>query len=104
MRRYLRPVMGATMRYTIEQLNAARQAKRERSNRGESSGNHGIRQLTATERADRDGPYNGYADQLDADIAEIVQSLMFQLEQNEEIIELYMLQNSEPHGAIEIPF
>jgi hypothetical protein len=46
--------MGAIMRYTIEQLNAARAAKRERSNRGESVGNHGIRQLTAAEQRECD--------------------------------------------------
>jgi hypothetical protein len=92
------------MTYTIQQLNEARTAKRERRNRGEATGNYGIRPLTKTEQAAMDEIRFQGMDELERGIFEIVQSLVFHRASEAEQLRLYLLENEEPNGLIEIPF
>jgi hypothetical protein len=92
------------MTYTIQQLNETRAARRERRNRGEAVGNHGIRQLTKTEQAAVDEMRFQGMDELECGIFEIVQSLVFHRASEAEQLRLYLLENEEPNGLIEIPF
>jgi hypothetical protein len=92
------------MTYTIEQMNAARAARRERRNRGEATGNHGIRPLTKTERAAVDEIRFAGMDELERGIFEIVQSIVFHRASEAEKLRLYLLENEEPEGEISIPF
>ena len=89
------------MRYAIEQLNAARQAKLERRNRGESVGNYGLRPLTAAELRDRDA--GRYIDELEANIAAMVRGLCCRIEQEAADLDWH-LRDAAGNTFNEIPF
>jgi len=82
-------------------MNEARRILRERRNRGEAVGNHGMRPLTAAERRQIDPVY---ADELEAGIAAIVLTLAHRCAQERADLEFYLLENTEPCGMLEIPF
>jgi hypothetical protein len=79
----------------------ARRNRQERRNRGEAVGNHGTRPLTAAERRQIDPVY---ADELEAGIAAIVLTLADRCAQERADMELYLLENTESGGILEIPF
>jgi len=85
----------------IARMNEARRILRERRNRGETVGNHGMRPLTAAERRQIDPVY---ADELEAGIAAIVLTLADRCAQERADLEFYLLENAEPGGMLEIPF
>jgi hypothetical protein len=90
--------------YTIQQMNEARAAKRARRNRGEAQGNHGIRPLTKTEQAAVDEMRFDGMDELERGIFEIVQGVAFRNASEKEKLRIYLLENDEPGGTLEIPF
>jgi hypothetical protein len=75
----------------------ARRNMRERCNRGESVGNHGMRPLTAAERREIDPVY---ASELEAEIAAMVRSLVFRIEQERADLQWCLLENAEPGASI----
>jgi hypothetical protein len=79
----------------------ARRILRERRNRGEAVGNHGVRPLTAAERREIDPVY---ADEVEAGIAAIVLTLAHRCAQERADLEMCLLENTEPGGILEIPF
>jgi hypothetical protein len=92
------------MTYTIQQMNEARAAKRERRNRGEAVGNHGVRPLAKTERAAVDEMRFEGMDALERGIFEIVQGVAFRNASEKEKLRICLLENEEPGGSLEIPF
>jgi hypothetical protein len=90
------------MRCTIEQLNEARAAKNERRCRGEQVGG----KWKPADRGPQADPFDGL-DELEAAIAEIVQSLATERQNEDEMLSLFMQENAEhARGEVwqEIPF
>jgi hypothetical protein len=82
-------------------MHAAKLDKRDRMNRGEPVGNHGLRPLTAAELHDRDA--GRFIDELEAGIAAMVQGLRCRIEQEAADLDWH-LRDAAGNTFNEIPF
>jgi hypothetical protein len=89
---------------TLDQLLASRKALAERKSRGLCEGNHGLRRLTKTEESSRDGRWRGYDGELEMEIADIVACVAYRVKDERETLNLYLIENGEPNGRLDIPF
>ena len=95
---------GNIMTYTVAQMNEARAAKRARRNRGEATGNHGMRPLTRYEQDAVDEMRFEGVDDLERGMFELVHGVAWRLQCEAEKLRMYLLENEEPDGLLEIPF